>query len=78
MKNKMMTEDGFLAARVADRRPVHCWLANGVKLHGTVLGFDTETIFMKPHGVKVSDSDAMMVFKMQIASIAPASEEACR
>lgn len=77
MKNKAITEDGFLADRLADHRPVHCWLANGVKLQGTILGFDAEAIFMKPHGAN-SDSDAMMVFKMQIASIAPVSAKDCR
>lgn len=77
MKTTTMTEDNFLAARLADHRPVDCWLANGVKLQGTILGFDTEVIFMKPQGAN-SPSDAMMIFKLQIASIAPASAKDCR
>lgn len=68
MKSRTMTEDAFLSARVADRRRVHCWLANGIKLSGRVLAFDAETIFLGDHE---ADSDAMMIFKMQVASIAP-------
>lgn len=74
MKSKTMTEDAFLSARVSDRRPVHCWLANGIKLHGVILGFDPDTLYLKAHGA-VDDSDAMMIFKMQVASIAPIPDD---
>ena len=77
MKNKTMTEDGFLSARVADERPVHCWLSNGIKLEGTISAFDAETIFMRLHPGSC-DENVMMIFKMQIASIAPTSKRNSR
>lgn len=74
MNNKMMTEDSFLSARVNERRPVNCWLASGIRLEGTILAFDTETIFMKLHSAG-DDAAVMMIFKLQIASIAAVAEE---
>lgn len=74
MKYTSMTEDGFLAARVAEGHPVYCWLASGVKLEGTILAFDADTISMRPHASN-GDEDVMLIFKMQIASIVPAPKK---
>jgi sRNA-binding regulator protein Hfq len=70
MNNTTMTEDAFLTARVTEQRPVNCWLASGIKLEGTILAFDTDAIFMRLHSAE-DDTDVMMVFKLQVASIAP-------
>lgn len=66
------TEDFYLKARVADRRPISCYLGNGTRLQGTIVGFDQEAIFMKPVGSE-DDGDVMMVYKVQVASVSPDS-----
>jgi sRNA-binding regulator protein Hfq len=70
MKNKTMTEDEFLSALVADCHPVYCWLASGIKLEGTILGFDSEAIFMRPHTAN-DDLDAMMIFNAGFRAMDP-------
>lgn len=69
-----LTEDSFLKARVADRRPVSCYLASGACLQGVIVSFDqeAEAIFMRSVEAD-DDADVIMIYKFQILSVVPDS-----
>jgi RNA chaperone Hfq len=67
-----MTEDEFLNARIMDKKPIYCFLANGVRLQGTIYENDFDVIFIKPLESE-DDAGLIMTFKQQISSIMPIS-----
>lgn len=67
-QTQKLSEDCFLKARIADRRPVNCFLGSGTRLQGTIVAFDQEAIFMRPLEPE-DDADVMMVYKLQVASV---------
>ena len=67
-----MNEDTFLHARIMDQKPVFCFLANGVRIQGTILANDLHAIFIKPPEAEDS-ADVLMVMKQQISTVTPIS-----
>jgi sRNA-binding regulator protein Hfq len=72
MSDKKMTEVEFLQARITDQEPVFCFLANGVRIQGTIVANDLHALFIKPPEAEDA-ADVLMVMKQQISTITPIS-----
>ena len=72
MIDKKMTEDEFLQARIIDQAPVFCFLANGVRIQGTIVANDLHALFIKPPEAEDA-ADVLLVMKQQISTITPIS-----
>jgi sRNA-binding regulator protein Hfq len=72
MSDKKMTEDEFLQTRIMDQEPVFCFLANGVRIQGTIVANDLHALFIKPPEAEDA-ADVLLVMKQQISTITPIS-----
>lgn len=66
MKKTESTQDVFLNALRKQRVPVTVFLSNGVKLQGTVTGFDMFSIMLR------RGPQLQLVYKHSMATIVPA------
>jgi sRNA-binding regulator protein Hfq len=70
--NEELTEKSYIQVCIEHQTPVYCWLANGVRLAGTIYAQDSDAVFLKSLEAQ-STSEGMLAFKMQITSIVPIS-----
>lgn len=67
MTPKLLTEDAFLDDRVG--KPTSIFLINGLHLRGTLVGFDSDVLFLRPHDTE--DGALQMISKQAIATTVP-------
>lgn len=60
-----MTEDAFLDQRIG--QPITIFLISGLKLVGTLLSFDLDVIFLRPHDAQ--EGGVQMILKSAISTI---------
>jgi RNA chaperone Hfq len=46
-----MNTDEFIENLIDERKPVECFLSNGVRLAGTITGMDEDSLFLTKEGV---------------------------
>jgi len=68
VNDKPNVQDFFLNSLRKRKIAVTVFLANGVKLQGNIIGFDSFCIFLR------RDSQMQMVYKHAIATILPATD----
>lgn len=72
----IMTEDTYFQKLITSGESVSCFLANGIRLQGSIRSHHGEAIFIEPHAN--SRGELMLIFKLQISSIMPTAYEATK
>jgi sRNA-binding regulator protein Hfq len=69
-RSEVLSEAAFLAHCVTGATLWHVYLANGIRLTGRIVAEDHDCVFMR--GGDVPGALTQMIYKRQIASVAPA------
>jgi hypothetical protein len=68
---KMMTEQSFLSAHVAEKTILNAYLASGVKLSNLVLeAFDVDVLFLRPIA---RGGGIQMIYRKNLSTLSPVS-----
>lgn len=76
MQVATLTEETYLQNLVDNGESVSCFLANGIRLQGSIRSHHGEAIFLEPPAN--SRGGLILIFKLQISSIMPTSNGATK